>query len=262
MFPVKAFVIGTVGLQKVVHGCIIYCILVDGGDILLMRIFCGISVVFREISAILQRIFSGTGIQTVQFFSGEKVYFPSVYRVFGVNLVLSVLVHVCCNSSADFVAVLVQQGDFIVQAVCRLLLRLWLPHGFALLLNLCHPCTVRSVHHCLNILLAHGYNGLPTVGAYINRPVAVVHKAVFIRDYLYLCRLSAFVRHGIGVAGIERNNTVNAVGFLLSILLPYRFRRSLFLRFRVNRLFNVEYGIRRYHFHFICVLVEDEYAVP
>ena len=141
-------------------------------------------------------------------------------------------------------------------------MRLWLLHGFALLLNLCHSRTVCGVHHCLNILLTHGHNGLSAVGAYIHRPVAIIHKSVFIRHNLYLRRLSAFVSHSIGVAGLECHRSVYLVGCFLRELLTYGFRCGLFLHFGVNRLFNAKYGIRRHHFHFICVLVEDEYAVP
>ena len=117
MLIIIPFNIASVSFHKVIHSGIVHGLLVYDGDILMPRIFRRISAIFRGNSAVLPRIFRRIGLQTVQFFSREKVYLPSVYRAFCVNLIPSVLIYICRNASANFVSVLVSKAHFIIQSV-------------------------------------------------------------------------------------------------------------------------------------------------
>ena len=143
-------------------------------------------------------------------------------------------------------SVIITQCHFIIEPIFLSGLRYV---GVPLLFQLSRSRPVGSIHHCLNILLTHGNNGLSAVRAYVYRAVAVIDKSVLVGNNLYLCRLPVLVCQGVRVARIERYNTVYTSSRFRCELLADSFRCRHLLRFRVNRLLNAEYGIGRNHFY-------------
>ena len=97
------------------------------------------------------------GSHAVQLIGSEKIYSPSVNRKVGLHFIPAVLVRTGNDASANLVAVLVRQSDFIVLTVRRLLrrfcLRLVLPIVGEHLVELLLRCVVKAVQVALQIIL-------------------------------------------------------------------------------------------------------------